>query len=212
VALAKLPARIERAVCVVADRCVDDTAELARAEFAGWRNARVLPNDRADALGDVRDLGFRHVATMIGRPRAERLLLSTDADTEVDPDWALAHLRLAEQGWHAIAGVAELAAPLPAPVAARYASVRGAAHGPAGHGNVYGANLGVRADAYAAVGGFAPFETGEDRDLWRRLGAADFRCTYATEPLVRTSARQNGRAPDGVAALLRRLLELPSAS
>ncbi|HJP76280.1 MAG TPA: glycosyltransferase [Pseudonocardiaceae bacterium] len=208
VALAELPARIERAVCVVADRCTDHTAALARTEFAGWGNALVLANERDVALGEVRDLGFRRVAAMLGgHERGHTLLLSTDADTEVEPDWARAHLRLAEQGWHGIAGVAELAGPLPAAVAARYACVRDAG------GNVYGANLGVRADAYTAVGGFAPLATGEDRDLWRRLGAAGFRRIYATEPVVHTSSRQHGRARDGVAALLRRLHDddLPTA-
>lgn len=200
VALAGLPARIERAVCVVGDRCTDRTAYLARTEFAGWRNARVLANERDATLGEVRDLGFSRVMRMLGAYEPARtLLLSTDADTVVAPDWALAHLRLAGRGWHGIAGAAELSGPLPAPVAARYARVRGTGR------NVYGANLGVRADAYAAVGGFAPLTTGEDRDLWRRLGAAGFRRIYAGEPLVHTSARQYGRARDGVAALLRRL-------
>jgi GT2 family glycosyltransferase len=208
-ALANLPARVERAVCVVADRCTDRTADLARTEFAGWRNARVLPNEHSVTIGEVRDLGFRQVATMLGAHEPARtLLLSTDADTVVEADWALAHLRLAERGWHGIAGIAELTGSLPAEVAARYARVRGTGD------NVYGANLGVRADAYAAVGGFAPLETGEDRDLWRRLGTAGFRRTYASDPVVHTSARQHGRARDGVAALLRRLHtdDLPTAS
>lgn len=209
VALANLPSRIERAVCVVADRCVDDTAHIARAEFAGWRHARVLSGDRAANLGDLRDLGFGQVAGVLaGHRDRETLLLSTDADTMVEPGWALAHLRLAQRGWHAVAGAAELAQPLPPPVAARYAAIRAGSQG-----NVYGANLGVRADAYHAVGGFAPLDTGEDQDLWRRLGLAGFRLTFATEPVVHTSARTRGRAGDGVAALLRRLHddELPTA-
>lgn len=211
-ALGRLPARVEPAVCVLADRCVDDTAPIARAACGGWPGAQVLTNERAMPLGSVRDLGcHRLVATLGAHRRAETLLLSTDADTLVDPDWALAQLHLAERGWHAIAGTAELTPPLAGPVAADYLAVRGPVHR-----NVYGANLGVRADAYLAVGGFGPLATGEDQDLWRRLGAAGFRRTYASEPVVRTSARRHGRAHNGLAALLHRLhtdeLDLRTAS
>jgi hypothetical protein len=207
-ALGALPDGIERAVCVVADRCVDDTAAIARAGFGGWSGTAVLANWCATTVGEVRQLGFRQVLAMLaGYEPSETLLLSTDADTTVAPGWALAHLHLAEQGWHAIAGVAELDEPLPPPTALRYAAERGRAHGPHGHGNVYGANLGVRADAYAAVGGFTPLATGEDHDLWRRLDAAGFRCVHATEAVATTSSRLAGRARDGLAALLNRLQE-----
>lgn len=217
VALARLPGRIERVVCVVADRCVDETASLARAEFAGWPAARVLASHYAPTIGEVRALGFRQVTAMLAGPDPARtLLLSSDADSAVEPDWALAHLRLAERGWHGVAGVAELERAVPPRVAARYAAVRDRARTRHGHGNVYGANLGVRADAYAAIGGFAPLANGEDQDLWRRLGAAGFRLIHANEPVVRTSPRQHGRATDGVAALLGRLhrddATLPTAS
>ena len=202
-ALAQLPARVTPAVCVVADRCGDATADVARAAFGGWRHALVRPNDGPATIGELRDLGFREVrAALRGQLAAETLLLSTDADTMVDPNWALAHLRLAERGWHAVAGEAELAQPLPPHVALRYAAVRERTPP-----NVYGANLGVRADAYTAIGGFAPLPTGEDQDLWQRLGAAGFRLTGATEPVVHTSARRHGRAGGGVAALLRDLHE-----
>ena len=213
VALAGLPERIERAVCVVADRCVDDTARIARAAFAGWGNARVVPNHRAATIGEVRHLGVTRLTTMLnGHQPAQTLLLSTDADTTVGPGWALAHLRLAERGWHAVAGVAELAQPLPAVVAARYTAVRHHARARDGHGNVHGANLGFRADAYTAIGGFGPLASGEDQDLWRRLGAAGFRLTCANEPVVHTSARQRGRADAGVAELLHRLHQAPLGS
>ena len=208
VALAGLPACVDRAVCVVADRCTDDTARIARAEFAGWPGARVVPNHRAITIGEVRHLGLAQLTAMLpGHHPAHTLLLSTDADTTVGPGWALAHLRLAERGWHAIAGATELAQPLPVAVAARYNAVRHHARVRDGHGNVHGANLAFRADAYTAIGGFGPLASGEDQDLWRRLRAAGFRVTCANEPVVHTSARRQGRARDGVAALLRRLHE-----
>jgi hypothetical protein len=156
-------------------------------------------------IGAVRDLGFRQVRAMLaGHPAAGIWLLSTDADTTVAPDWATQHLRLARHGTHTVAGLAELADPqaLPPIVAERYEAIRAAQRRPDGHGNVYAANLGVRADAYQAVGGFAPMASGEDQDLWHRLGRAGYRQRYATEPMVTTSSRRQGRAPGGVADLL----------
>lgn len=206
--LRKLPPSIERAVCVLADRCTDKTAWIARAEFGGWSAARVVENRRAGTIGEVRDLSFQQVRSALSdRPSSRIWLLSTDADSTVALDWASEHLSLANRGIHAIAGVTELAdnRPLPAAVAASYAAIVDAARQPNGHGNVYAANLGVRGDAYRAVGGFGSVSSGEDHELWRRLGQAGYRRHYAAGPRVTTSARQDGRAPAGLAALLREL-------
>lgn len=198
VALAGLPADVDRAVCVVADRCVDDTARLARSAFGG----QVIVNQADLTIGEVRDLGLRRALAELGRHRPEAVwLLSTDADSTVAPDWVRQHVAHAEQGVHAVAGVAELAGPVPR----RYTRVLATSQRPEGHGNVYAANLGVRADAYAAVGGFGAVATGEDHDLWQRLGRAGYRTRYAAEPWVRTSARRAGRAPGGLGELLTRL-------
>ncbi|WP_326837471.1 glycosyltransferase family 2 protein [Amycolatopsis rhabdoformis] len=201
-ALARLPASVERWVCVVADRCSDDTAVRARSAD------RVVVTRRPLTIGEVRDLGWHAVrAAFTGHAAADTVLLNTDADTEVDVNWAAAHLRRVERDAHAVTGPAELAAPVPGPpdAAARYHAML------TGGPNVYGANLGVRADAFEAVGGFGVRRTGEDHDLWRRLGAAGFRCRVEPAAVVRTSARLDGRAPDGLAALLRDLREKPVA-
>ncbi|WP_328457556.1 MULTISPECIES: glycosyltransferase [unclassified Amycolatopsis] len=202
-ALWRLPARVERAVCVVADRCADDTAARARATFGGWATGRVVVTDRPRTIGEVRDLGVHAVrAGLAGHAASEVLLLNTDADTQVASGWAREHLRRVERGAHAVTGPAELAGPFPgSPHAARryHAVVSGGV-------NVYGANLGVRADAFDTVGGFGVCRTGEDHDLWRRLGEAGFRCRVEPAAVVRTSSRLDGRAPDGLAALLRTTL------
>jgi hypothetical protein len=207
-ALWRLPARVDRAVCVVADRCEDDTAARARATFGGWTPGRVVVTGRDRTIGEVRDLGGHAVRTeLAGHAASDVLLLNTDADTQVGSGWARAHLRRVERGAHAVTGPAELTGPFPgSPHAARrYHAVV------AGGVNVYGANLGVRADAFDAVGGFGSRRTGEDHDLWRRLGEAGFRCRVEPAAEVRTSARLDGRAPDGLAALLRTLREEPVA-
>ena len=73
------------------------------------------------------------------------------------------------------------------------------------HRHVYGANLGVRADAYLAVDGFPPDGAGEDHGLWRRLRAAGYTLAQPVGVRVRTSARLHGRADEGLAGLLRSL-------
>ena len=73
------------------------------------------------------------------------------------------------------------------------------------HRHVYGANLGVRADAYLDVGGFPPDGAGEDHGLWGRLRAAGYTLAQPVGVRVRTSARLHGRADGGLAGLLRSL-------
>lgn len=207
-ALRRLPARVDRAVCLVADRCTDGTANAAAAAFGCWEPGLVCRTEADRTIGEVRALGTRRCLSLLAGHRPdETLLLSTDADSRVDPGWAGEHLARAEEGHHAIAGSAELTSPSELrPLARwRYQSVLDDALGPDGHGNVYGANLGVRADAYAAVGGFAALRTGEDHDLWNRLGRAGFRRCYDDRARVVTSSRLSGRAPGGLAALLRDL-------
>ncbi|WP_410632449.1 glycosyltransferase [Amycolatopsis sp. cmx-4-83] len=205
-ALRWLPAGVAYAVCVVADRCRDATAATAQAAF-GDLPGTVLESEAARTIGEVRDLGVARVRELLRTPAAGTLLLSTDADTRVTPGWARAHLARARQGYHAIAGTAELSAPFTTSARAlrQYEHVLDDARTAAGHGSVYGANLAVRGDAFDVVGGFGPRATGEDHDLWRRLGQAGFRRCFESAAPVVTSARLHGRAPDGLATLLRRL-------
>jgi cellulose synthase/poly-beta-1,6-N-acetylglucosamine synthase-like glycosyltransferase len=226
-ALARLPTGTPSAVTVVLDRCSDRTPELVAAELDGWPGAAAL---RVAALGGrragtartpavahivagrgvgaVRDLGIR---ATLRRLRAfaphDVWLLNTDADTTVPPDWALAHLREARAGASGVAGTAELrSAGELSPVALqRYRALVAAGLTRSGHRHVYGANLGVRADAYLAVGGFPPDCAGEDHGLWSRLRVAGHPLAAPRSPAVRTSPRLQGRAAGGLAALLRSL-------
>ncbi|WP_433286412.1 glycosyltransferase [Pseudonocardia sp. CA-142604] len=159
-------------------------------------------------VGAVRDLGVR---LTLERLRPHRLdatwLLHTDADTTVPPDWALAHLRHAEAGACGVAGLADLSGGDRLSIAAQqqYHALVGDRLDSDRHMHVYGANLGMRADAYVAVGGFPTDGPGEDHGLWRRLDEAGYRLTCPTTEPVRTSARLHGRADGGLADLLRSL-------
>ncbi|GAA4559185.1 glycosyltransferase family A protein [Pseudonocardia xishanensis] len=186
VALAEagLPSR----VCVVADRCRDETAEIA----AGY--ADVVVNETPLAMGELRNLG-------VARLPARGWVLSTDADTVVPPNWVVDHLRHARAGADAVAGMADLDDPtaLGAETLGRYSRLLAVGT------HAYAANLGVRADMLHRVGGFPAVASAEEHALLARLRAAGGRVVHATDVRVRTSARTRGRAQGGLADLLRGL-------
>lgn len=197
--LAALPAALDAAVCVVLDRCTDRTVARVPAVVDTVHNAR------SRTVGELRARGVRRVLRQLsGHASAHTWLLSTDADSVVGRDWVTDHLRHATAGAHAVAGLADLDDPrsLSATSRGAYARVlRDGVHA-GGHSHVYGANLGVRADAYLAVGGFPAVTHGEDRALAARLRNSGFRLVTAFDGRVQTSARTRGRAPGGLADLL----------
>jgi hypothetical protein len=226
-ALAHVPDGVTTAVAVVLDRCTDATPARAAAAVADWPGAVILtvrdgvpepcprigsPTSsvrlRGAGVGALRDLGIRALLDRLSdHPAAGTWLLSTDADTTVPTDWARSHLRHAAEGVHGVAGLADLAATehLADTALQRYRTI--IEHGLRGatHHHVYGANLGVRADAYLAVGGFPLDGAGEDHGLWQRLAAAGYTLAQPVGIRVRTSARLRGRADGGLAGLLRSL-------
>ena len=55
------------------------------------------------------------------------------------------------------------------------------------HPHIHGANLGLRTDAYLAVGGWAALEQGEDRQLWAALQGAGYPVASPRSLVVTTS-------------------------
>lgn len=193
-------------ILVVADRCVDDTAGIAREvlEDAG----AVLPC-RAGSVGRARRLG---VEAIFGRfddvPPARLWLLATDADSEVPVDWVTCQLGAASAGAAAVAGVVRVDsfAEHP-PWAARRFDETYELRADGTHPHVHGANLGVRGDAYRAAGGWRDQTVAEDHCLWGRIGAAGYPRVALAASYVVTSGRARGRAPGGFADTLRRVCE-----
>ncbi|MFD2740082.1 glycosyltransferase [Sulfitobacter aestuarii] len=74
------------------------------------------------------------------------------------------------------------------------------------HGQAPGASLAFCASAYQSIGGFAPLQCGEDRDIVRRLKGAGFHVAHANDVRVQASLRLSGRAPGGMSDTLRRRL------
>jgi len=206
----RLPVNITALVTVVLDRCTDRTPERVAALLDGWPQAEAIQATmgQGSGVGALRDLGLRHaLGHLAGYPADRTWLLSTDADTTVPTDWASHHVRLADAGAHGVAGLAELADDTslsPKALRSYHRLIADGLHGTR-HDHVYAANLGCRADAYLATGGFPAHGPGEDHGLWNRLRTAGYHLEQPTTLHVSTSARLHGRASHGLADLLHTL-------
>jgi glycosyltransferase involved in cell wall biosynthesis len=182
---------------VVADACGDRTTQLAR------RAGAEVVEIQARRVGAARATGFATaLRRACGADPSQVWLATTDADTLVPPHWLARQVSYAEAGWDAVLGTVTVtdwsghSEHLADVFAARYT------HDADTHPHVHGANLGVRASAYLAAGGFEPLGTGEDHALVAALEAAGRPILRSTDMAVETSARRQARAPHGFGHLL----------
>jgi glycosyltransferase involved in cell wall biosynthesis len=187
-------------VLVVADTCNDRTAAVARA-----CGARVIAIG-ARNVGAARAAGMAELLRLTaGVDPAAVWLATTDADTVVPPGWLERQLRYASQGWDVVLGTVTVADwdGYPPHVPAAFDALYEFGDGP--HPHVHGANLGIRASAYLAAGGFRALRTAEDHALLAAATEADCSVLQASDISVETSARRRARAPLGFSHLLRTL-------
>ena len=182
---------------VVADACTDATAAVASA--AGAEVIRI----RARNVGAARAAGMARLLRAAGTDPAATWLATTDADTVVPLGWLRRQLAYAGQGWDVVLGTVTVTdwaghpPHTPAVFEARYA------FGAGPHPHVHGANLGIRASAYLAAGGFRPLRTAEDHALLAAATEAGCQVLQAADITVETSARRQARAPRGFSHALR---------
>jgi hypothetical protein len=214
-------------VLLLLNDCTDATeavarAHAARAPFRLVLRHAVLPAGRVHA-GEARGRAMDAGAALLEREaRPDGLLLTTDADSRVAPDWLAAIQAELRAGADAVAGQvdydpAETArlpialrqrmaqedsyAMLLAELEARLDPVRG--DGWPRHRMASGASLAVRLPAYRRAGGLPRLPVGEDRALLAALRAVDARIRHAPGVRVLTSCRTEGRAIGGAADTLR---------
>lgn len=195
-ALAERMPELETRLVVVADACLDDSAEIARA--AG---ADVVEIDAA-SVGAARRAGIEHgLAGWRASGDLERSWVAmTDADSTVPRSWLLDHLQAARRGADLHVGRVE---PEEAHLSESALAAWHTAHDALPPGAaVHGANLGVRADALERIGGVAPMRLHEDVDLVARLRAAGAVVDDRRRPPVRTSGRTRSRVQGGFASYL----------
>jgi hypothetical protein len=155
-------------------------------------------------------------------PSAPRVILSTDADTLVAPDWIAANLREIDQGADAVGGAIDL---LPEDLAALDPGTRLAYErdrrlqalvarfesildpDPADpwprHLQHFGASLACTAEIYRRAGGLPAVQPLEDVAFVDRLRTVDARLRHSPAVRIQTSARLEGRAQVGLSGQLR---------
>ncbi len=187
---------------------------------------RHLPPSQATA-GHARQQAMEAAAILAG---PGGVLLTTDADGQVDPDWLAANLAAIAAGADAVAGWVDLH-PIEwglIPTELHEDDARECAYDalcdeiharldpdPADpaprHTQHSGASIAVTAAAYARCGGVPPIPSGEDRALVAALRRVDARVRHAPEVHVTVSGRTEGRSPGGMADTIRRRLTQPDA-
>lgn len=184
-------------IVLVLDACTDTTAPQA----ARWPVETLTITARS--VGTARRLGVAHALSMLDADPADTWIAMTDADTVVPADWLTHQLALADTGVDLVLGTVR---PDFADLSARHAAYwRATHHRGRPPGNVHGANLGVRASAYAEAGGIPDLREHEDVALVRAVRALGARERASDEHEVETSGRLMGRTPAGYAAFLARV-------
>jgi glycosyltransferase involved in cell wall biosynthesis len=188
-------------VIVVLDDCRDSTPAIV-ARFAAQPHVHAIVST-AHRVGAARRQGARQAIAMLAP--AERLwLANTDADSYVPRDWLTRLVDDANSGAQLVLGTVLPDVELPGALRTAWLAQHQLREG---HPHIHGANFGIRADTYLALGGWRDDLTSdEDVDLAARAtAAADVRIVRtATIPVV-TSARAFGRAPLGFSSYLRNL-------
>lgn len=185
-------------VTVVLDSTTDGSAEV----LAGYPQVRTL-SVQAGLVGTARNTGIAAARAASAAPLQRLWIANTDADSEVPPHWLARQLELAGQGAQLVVGTVEPhGGELDSGLLQRW---RAQHHLGEDHRHVHGANLGIRADAFTRLGGFADQGLHEDRDLVDRARALGLSVVATDSCRVATSGRLRGRVAGGFADFLARL-------
>ncbi|MHA6723907.1 glycosyltransferase family 2 protein [Sphingomonas sp. RS2018] len=211
-------------VCLLLDRCTDDSAAIAE-DYRRTSSHRVMIETAAGPVGNAGTARAQAMAMGIAAPgEAPGVLLTTDADSCPAPDW-LQHMTVALQAADVVAGrivrsnhvgASVLLDRIEAYYDTLFALRRRLDPVPweasATHHYTGGANMGLRADAYRALGGFRPMASGEDAQMVDDAARSGWRVRRDAACVVTTSDRRHGRAAGGLALALQRCDEGDAAS
>jgi glycosyltransferase involved in cell wall biosynthesis len=199
-AIDTLPVTIRATIVLVSDCSTDHTAEIGYSLIGEYGS---VLQTRAGTVGTARALAASYAIEKMTAPLSKFWLANTDADSIVPSSWLRDQIDFAASGIEAVAGIIsvdgfeEHGPEVPERFRTSYSI-----HSDGTHPHIHGANLGVRADRYVEVGGWADLQTGEDHDLWGRLKRSGARLLSSVQLQVATSGRRAGRAPNGFAGAL----------
>ena len=217
------------AIILLVNNTTDDTVAVARriplrAGTTLHVVERQFPPEMATA-GHARQAAMEHAAALAG---PDGVLLTTDADGQVDPDWLAANLAAIAAGADAVAGWVELHPIDWGQIPARlheddarecaYDALCDELHARLDpdsadpmprHTQNSGATIALTVAAYARCGGVPAIPSGEDRALIAALRRVDARVRHAPEVHVTVSGRILGRSQGGMADTIRRRLTQP---
>jgi Glycosyl transferase family 2 len=212
-------------IVAFANNCSDRSASLARKLGAGLSlDIRVaearLPPAVAHAGSARRVVMDLAEAWLVEAGDKDGVILTTDADSQVAPNWIAENLAAFADGAEAVLGRIDLdeeGAYLPEALHRRgeledtYEKLLTElswlldplGHDPwPHHATISGASLGLTRAAYCRVGRLPRVPLGEDKALIGLLSRQDARIRYSSTVHVITSGRTHGRAPGGVADAL----------
>jgi len=221
-------ARLDHVVLFL-NNCTDASAVISR-QFPLHPATRLhvieqdLPAEYANA-GHARRLAMDIASDLAGM---DGILMTTDADGEVDPDWVAATLAVMGEGVEVVAGWAELD-PVDwgqLPLRLHEDDARECAYDALcdeiearldpdpwdpwpRHTQNSGASIALTAKVYRRCGGVPAVTSGEDRALIAALRTIDASIRHAREVKVAVSGRTIGRALGGMAETIRRRLTTP---
>jgi hypothetical protein len=183
-------------VVPVLDSCTDDSGEFAPgAVEITTRN-----------VGRARAAGFAEVLRAgAGRPTDRLWLATTDADSAVPRDWLAEQVRLAVLGAEVVTGTVRVEDWSEQPAGSRRRFAGSYGRPGRAHAHVHGANLGLTASTYLAVGGMPPLALAEDQQLVDLAREQHRRVVPTGSIPVLTSARRESRTTGGFADHLRGL-------
>ncbi len=219
-------------ILLLVNNSSDGTAEIARALRPALPcPVHVLehrfPSAEANA-GHARRLAMSKAA-MLTAPGG--IVITTDADGCVPPDWLDANMAAFEAGAEAVCGRAVID-PVDAVQIPRHLhddDTREVAYqlqleriaclldpDPADpwprHAEESGASIAVRVETFTSAGGVPPVSSGEDRALIGALRRIDARIRHEPDVWVSVSGRTVGRARDGMADTIRRRIRQQDAN
>lgn len=216
-------------IVLLANNCTDNTVANARSvQMQTGTTLHViemaLPPSQANP-GYARRVAMQCAAALAG---PDGVLLTTDADSRVDPDWLAANLAVIADGADVACGWVELD---PTdwghiPTVLHEDDARECAYDrlcdilharldpdPADplprHTQNSGASIAMTAAAFARCGGVPDVATGEDRALIAALRRMDAKIRHALEIRVVVSGRVEGRSAGGMADTIRRRMTAP---